>query len=238
MARPAFTAKFRRWSEWLADKKALGKLDTPYVKSIIESHRAHPDKSLKALRTLAKGGRVISKLPIKALTGQEVKERNAALSIVHSMQPYTNAKGEVKPGKSLREAVRFNNKNPSRLRMSENKVKKALGKALERGKGKGGRFSINPNERLETKHIVYTIGKKLEITLPNQKERNVLAEYRKDLMKLMHKGHMSPEEFSEKWEGKTVTDANGREWVLETRYNILEKLESEGNQYFTSTYVR
>lgn len=238
MARPAFTAKFRLWSEWLADKAALGKLDTPYVKSIIDSHRAHPDKSLKALRSLAKAGRVVSKLPIKSLTGQEIKERKAALSIVHSMQPYTKANGEVKPGKSLREAVRSNNKNRTRTRMSENKVKAALGKALERGKGRGGRFSINPNERLETKHIVYTIGKKLEITLPNQKERNILAEYRKDLNKLMHSGHMSPDEFSEKWEGRTVTDANGQEWSLETRYSILEKLESEGNQYFISTYVR
>lgn len=238
MARPAFTAKFRLWSEWLADKKGLGKLNSPYVKGIIEAHRAHPDKSLKALRTLAKAGRVVSKLPIKELTGQERKERNAALSIVHSMQPYTNRKGEVRAGRSLREAVRINNSNPSRIKMSENKVKSALGKALERGKGGGRRFSINPNERLETKHIIYTNGKKEEITLPNQRERNVLSEYRNDLKKLLYKEWMSPEEFSEKWRRKTVTDAKGKEWSLESNYSILEKLELEGNEYYISTYAK
>lgn len=238
MPRPAFTAKFRLWSEWLADKKALGKLNSPYVKGIIEAHKAHPDKSLKALRTLSKAGRVISKLPIKALTGQEREERNAALRIVHSMQPYTNKKGEVKPGRSLREAVRINNDNPSRIKMSENKVKSALGKALQRGKGKGGRFTINPNERLETRHIIYTNGRKREITLPNQRERNILSEYRDDLKKLLYKGWISPEEFSEKWKGKTVKDARGKEWKLESNYSILEKLESEGKEYYISTYAK
>ena len=226
MPRPAFTAKYKLWGDWL--KSANPK--SSYTKRIVALHKQYPDKSLKALKAIGKTVIDISKLPAKALTTKQTQERRAALQIIHTMQP-----GKNYTGMSLRNALKIHNSDPSRIKMSENKVKAHLGDILE--KGVKNRFRINPNKKLETRHNIYSNGERHEITLSTQKEREKVKEYFDDIFRMKYRGYPS-NEFSKKWKGKFVKDAKGQKCVFEDSPEIIKDIEDREIDDFVSSYAK
>jgi hypothetical protein len=226
MPRPSFAKGCRLWGDWLASRNP----NSSYTKRITALHKQFPDKSLKALKDIGKTVIDISKLPAKSLTTTQTQERKAALQIIRTMQPDKNYKGM-----SLRAALKTHNTDPSRIKMSEKKVKAHLGNILE--KGTKNRFRINPNGKLETRHNIYSNGQRHEITLATQKERQKVKEYFGDIFRMKHR-NFPMNEFSKKWDGKFVKDTKGKKWVFETNPEIIKDIEARDVDNFVSSYAK
>ena len=225
MPRPAFSKDYRLYGDWLKNANK----NSPYVKSIIKKHKLFPDRSLEFLRELKISDIQLSKLPAKLLSSKKMQERRAALQIIHTMQPGKNYKGM-----SLRNALKFHNSDPSNIKMSEKKVKEHLGDVLTKEKR---RFSIKPNGKLETTHNIFSEGERREITISTQKDRDLIKEYYRDIWK-MENNRLTPSEFSKKWKGKQIKDANGKKWIFEHRRGVIEEIKEREIVNYVASYAR
>jgi len=223
MPRPAFSAKYRLWGDWLKNANP----NSSYTKKIIRLHKIFPDKNLKFLRSLKLSEVDPSLKSISKLTIDEVQKRKIGFHIIRKMQPTDKSKGM-----SLRQAVKdYNLNNHFGNKISEKDVIQAMGNYIR--KGKQGRYEFNPNGRLELRHGIYSNGKYLKVVISREKERQIVKEYQNDLQKALN-GHpsMTREKFMEKWKRKTVKDAKGKKIELEADIvKIRDDMNRRGDNY-------
>ena len=207
MPRPIFSAQFRTYGEWLK----AGDRTSKYAQEIIKKHKVFPDRNLKFLNSLKISDIDLSLKPISALTEKEFTERGESLKVLKIMR-----NEGLTLSKSIEKAKEYGY-NPT-----EKSVRKSLGNVLHKT-GKG--WKARKTDRIEVRMNIYSNGKEETITVANSKDRSLIGKYFNDVKKVLH-GELDEKTFKKLYKRKTIVDAKGNKWILETSRKEIEKIEA------------
>lgn len=207
MPRPVFSTQYRTYGEWLK----AGDRTSKYAQEIIKKHKVFPDRNLKFLNSLKISDIDLSLKPVSDLTDNEFTERGESLKVLKIMR-----NENLTLSKSI-EKVKKYGYNPS-----EKSVRKSLGNTLYKT-GKG--WKARKTDRIETTWNIYSNGKDEGITLGSSKDRSLLGKYFNDVKKLLH-GELDEKTFKKLYKRKTIVDAKGHKWKLETSESAIRNIEA------------
>jgi serine protease inhibitor len=207
MPRPVFSEQFRTYGEWLK----AGDRTSKYAQEIIRKHKIFPDRNLKYLNSLKMSDIDLSLKPISALTDKEFTERGESLKVLKIMR-----NEGLTLSKSIEKAKEYGY-NPT-----EKSVRKSLGNVFYKT-GKG--WKARKTDKIEVRMNIYSNGKEETITVTNSKDRTLIGKYFNDVKKVLH-GELDEKTFKKLYKRKTIVDAKGNKWNLETSRKEIEKIET------------
>jgi hypothetical protein len=130
----------------------------------------------------------------------------------------------VREGKSLQKAARSAHVAPERLRAY-------LDEAAHVEKEKG-RIVIRDDVR--PRHFrLFSAGKEIEVTLAGYDEARLAGQYMSAVGHFLRTNDVS---YVEPFRGKSVRDVNGKRYVLETRPNVLYRLNLDSTESYEQIY--
>lgn len=218
MPRPAFSKDFRLWGDWLKNANP----NSSYTQKIIKLHKMFPDRDLKFLRSLKISDIDISSNPISALTDKQIVERGKSLKVLQVMR-----RENLSLPRAIERVKEYG------LNTSEQNVRKHLGKTLYKA---GRRWVVRKTDTLETRMHIYSNGAEEIITVNNSKDRYLIGRYFSDLQKVYH-GELNEKEFKKRYSRRTIIDAKGYKWKLETSTEAIANIETpDASNIYRSIY--
>jgi hypothetical protein len=105
---------------------------------------------------------------------------------------------------------------------SEKSVFKNLGRTLYKS---GGVWKAKKSDKIQVRMGIYSNGKEEMILVTNSKDRSLIGQYFNDVKKLDH-GELDEKTFKKLYGRKTIVDAHGRKWKLETDLEEIKKIRA------------
>lgn len=207
MPRPPFSSKYRLWGDWLKNANP----NSSYTKKIIRLHKIFPDRNLKFLQSLKISDVDLSSKPVSALTDKEFSERANSLKVLKIMRS---------EGLSLSRSIEKARElgfNPS-----EKSVFKHLGRTLYKS---GNVWKARKTDKIQVRMGIYSNGKEETILVTNSKDRSLIGKYFNDVKK-HNRGELDEKTFKKLYGQKTIVDAHGRKWKLETDLEEIKKIRT------------
>ena len=218
MPRPAFSKDFRLWGDWLKNANP----NSSYTQRIIKLHKMFPDRNLKFLRSLKISDIDISSKPVSTLTDKEIVERGNSLKVLKIMR---------REGTSLSKSIEIA-KNQG-FNISEKSVKKHLGNSLYKV---GRRWLARKTDKIEVRLRIYSNGQEEFISVTNSKDRSLIGKYFNDIDEVQ-KGKLDEKEFKRRYGRRTIIDAKGYKWSLETNIEAIANIyASDSTSLYRSIY--
>ena len=218
MPRPAFSKDFRLWGDWLKNANP----NSSYTQRIIKLHKMFPDRNLKFLRSLKISDIDISSKPVSTLTDKEIVERDNSLKVLKIMR---------REGTSLSKSIEIA-KNQG-FNISEKSVKKHLGNSLYKV---GRRWLARKTDKIEVRLRIYSNGQEEFISVTNSKDRSLIGKYFNDIDEVQ-KGKLDEKEFKRRYGRRTIIDAKGQKWSLESNIEAITNIyASDSTSLYRSIY--
>ena len=218
MPRPAFTAKYRLYGDWLKNANP----NSSYTQKIIKLHKMFPDRNLEFLRSLKISNIDVGSKPISALTDKQIVERGNSLKVLKMMR---------REGYSLSKSVE--SVRNQGFNISEGSVKKHLGKTLYKT---GRRWLARKTDKIEVRLRIYSNGQEEFISVTNSKDRSLIGKYYNDIDEVQ-KGKLDEKEFKRRYGRRTIVDAKGHKWSLETNIEAIANIyASDSTSLYRSIY--
>lgn len=214
----SFSKEFKTFEQWKEQAP-----DTPYTQRIIRGYYRRPEATLSQLRRHPGKEQVaisqvkkqpVYTIPVAVLTQREKLQRERSLQVL----------SKVRRGSSLSKAVK-------ELKTSISTVVKNTGEFTK----VGNRWKANPIDTIERIMVINTEGRQETIAVNNSATASIIGNYHnavKDFFITGDKTVLKP------FKGVIVTDADGKQWALETDpVNLRNIAMSLEDGEFTSIYV-
>lgn len=204
-----FSKNYKTFNEWLTDQLA----DTDYKHRIIRLHSLYPDASLSQLRgharkkekpLIVKQEVTLYKRSWLALSPREKTMRRTALNVISDVRT---------KGNSLSKACKDHNITLKTVLKTTNAFKKTV-----------GRWTAKKHDNISRDLKISEDGREISIEITDSRVASLIGSYHNAVKKYLETGDYS---LLKKYEGKTITDANGIQYTLETDTEALEEI-SEG----------